>query len=135
MEKLFMDALATGIEARVNAIDWHTVEEELDQFGCATVAHLLTPTECDALKALYSHDELYRSRVVMARHGFGRGEYKYYGYPLPEVIGNLRDVVYPHRSRSRIDGTRSCVSTRVIRRTMPNSSIDAMRPGSCGQRR
>jgi len=48
------------------------------------------------LTTLYSHDELYRSRVVMARHGFGRGEYKYYGYPLPEVIGNLRDVVYPH---------------------------------------
>jgi uncharacterized protein len=96
MEKPFMDTLATGMEARVNAIDWHTVEEELDQFGCATVAHLLTSAECDALKALYSHDELYRSRVVMARHGFGRGEYKYYGYPLPEVIGNLRDVVYPH---------------------------------------
>jgi hypothetical protein len=96
MEKPFMDVLATDIEARVNTIDWHTVEEELDQFGCATVAHLLTPAECDALKALYSHNELYRSRVVMARHGFGRGEYKYYGYPLPEVIGNLRDTVYPH---------------------------------------
>jgi hypothetical protein len=96
MEKPFMDVLATDIEARVNTIDWHKVEEELDQFGCATVAHLLAPAECDALKALYSHDELYRSRVVMARHGFGRGEYKYYGYPLPEVIGNLREVVYPH---------------------------------------
>jgi hypothetical protein len=96
MEKPLMDALATNIEARVNAIDWHAVQEELDDFGCATVERLLTPAECDALKALYVRDELYRSRVVMARHGFGRGEYKYYAYPLPEVIGTLREAVYPH---------------------------------------
>jgi hypothetical protein len=96
MEKLPMDALVTNIEARVNAIDWHAVQEELDDFGCATVERLLTPAECDALKALYVRDELYRSRVVMARHGFGRGEYKYYAYPLPEVIGTLREAVYPH---------------------------------------
>ena len=91
-----MDALATNIEARVNAVDWHAVQEELDGFGCATIANLLTPAECDALKAQYASGELYRSRVVMARHGFGRGEYKYYAYPLPEMIGSLRNAVYPH---------------------------------------
>jgi uncharacterized protein len=91
-----MDVLATDIGARVNAIDWHKVEEDLDRFGCATVAQLLTPAQCNALSALYSSDELYRSRVVMARHGFGRGEYKYYGYPLPEMIGTLRETVYPN---------------------------------------
>jgi hypothetical protein len=91
-----MDALATNIEARVNAVDWHAAQEELDGFGCATVARLLTPAECDALKAQYASGELYRSRVVMARHGFGRGEYKYYAYPLPEMIGSLRNAVYPH---------------------------------------
>jgi hypothetical protein len=91
-----MDVLATDIGARVNAINWHKVEEDLDGFGCATVAQLLTPGECDALRTLYSRDELYRSRVVMARHGFGRGEYKYYGYPLPEMIGTLREAVYPN---------------------------------------
>ncbi len=91
-----MDVLATDIGARVNAINWQKVEEDLDGFGCATVAQLLTPAECNALKALYSRDELYRSRVVMARHGFGRGEYKYYGYPLPEMIGRLRETVYPN---------------------------------------
>jgi uncharacterized protein len=91
-----MDVLATDIGTRVNAINWHKVEEDLDKFGCATVAQLLTPAECDALTALYSRDELYRSRVVMARHGFGRGEYKYYGYPLPEVIRSLRETVYPN---------------------------------------
>ncbi len=68
-----MDALATNIETRVNAIDWHAVEEELDGFGCATIEHLLTPAECDALSALYARDALYRNRVVMARHGFGHG--------------------------------------------------------------
>jgi hypothetical protein len=91
-----MDALATNIEARVNAVDWHAAQEELDGFGCATIANLLTPAECDALKAQYASGELYRSRVVMARHGFGRGEYKYYAYPLPEMIGSLRNAVYPH---------------------------------------
>jgi hypothetical protein len=91
-----MDVLATDLYARVNAVDWPKVEEDLDRFGCATLAQLLTPAECDALSALYSRDELYRSRVVMARHGFGRGEYKYYGYPLPEVIGTLREAVYPN---------------------------------------
>jgi uncharacterized protein len=91
-----MDVLATDIGARVNAINWQKVEEDLDVFGCATVAQLLTPVECNALKALYSRDELYRSRVVMARHGFGRGEYKYYGYPLPEMIRSLRETVYPN---------------------------------------
>jgi uncharacterized protein len=91
-----MDVLATDIGTRVNAINWHKVEENLDKFGCATVAQLLTPAECDALTALYSREELYRSRVVMARHGFGRGEYKYYGYPLPEMIRSLRETVYPN---------------------------------------
>lgn len=91
-----MDALATNIEARVNAVDWHAVQEELDGFGCATIASLLTPAECDALRADYANNSLYRSRVVMARHGFGRGEYKYYAYPLPGIIGGLRRVVYPH---------------------------------------
>jgi hypothetical protein len=90
------ESLGTGIGARVKAIAWHEVEEELDRQGCATIAGLLTPGECEALRALYARDELYRSRVVMARHGFGQGEYKYYAYPLPEGIGELRDRIYPH---------------------------------------
>jgi hypothetical protein len=72
------------------------VEEELDAYGCATVPGLVTTEECDALTALYPRDDLYRSRVVMARHGFGRGEYKYFAYPLPDIVGGLRTAVYPH---------------------------------------
>ncbi|MGA7814212.1 2OG-Fe(II) oxygenase [Caballeronia sp.] len=91
-----MDIQTTDMNARVSAINWHFVEEQLDRYGCATVSDLLTPRECDALVTRYSSDALYRSRVVMARHGFGRGEYKYYAYPLPELISTIRREVYPH---------------------------------------
>ncbi len=91
-----MDLLNTDLATRVDTIDWRRLEDDLNQFGCATVDQLLTAGECDALSALYAQDALYRSRVVMARHGFGRGEYKYYRYPLPEIIGTLRETVYPH---------------------------------------
>ena len=91
-----MDLLNTDITARVNAIDWDKIEDDLNAYGCATVQQLLTTVECNALSALYAQEDLYRSRVVMARHGFGRGEYKYYCYPLPEIIGMLRETVYPH---------------------------------------
>jgi hypothetical protein len=91
-------AIATpqSIEQRVDAIDWTHASAELDAHGCATLAGLLSAEACDALSALYPRDDLYRSRVVMARHGFGRGEYKYFDYPLPDVVGALRTAVYPH---------------------------------------
>jgi uncharacterized protein len=91
-----MDRLNTDIAGRVNATDWHRIEDDLNRYGCASVDQLLTAAECDALSSRYAQDDLYRSRVVMGRHGFGRGEYKYYGYPLPEMIGTLRETVYPH---------------------------------------
>jgi hypothetical protein len=81
---------------RVSAIDWEQVSHDLDSQGSAMVAGLLSPVECDTLAALYEQDELFRSRVVMARHGFGRGEYKYFRYPLPEIIAELRTVLYPY---------------------------------------
>jgi hypothetical protein len=87
--------LRMGFAARIDAIAWSNVEDELDRHGCATIAGLLTPDECAELRALYAKEELYRSRVVMARHGFGQGEYKYYAYPLPEPIDKLRSRIYP----------------------------------------
>lgn len=60
------------------------------------VEHLLSPAECETAAALYSRDEIFRSRVVMERHGFGRGEYKYFSYPLPDLIMCIRTGVYPH---------------------------------------
>src|ERR1700719_1574961 len=80
--------------AHVSALDWHSISEELDDQGSAVLASLLTPDECQGLADLYPDDALFRSRVVMARHGFGRGEYKYFRYPLPDIIADLRDVLY-----------------------------------------
>ncbi|AXW05066.1 proline hydroxylase [Ralstonia solanacearum] len=83
------------IGAPVDTFDWRAVEDALNDAGNALLPSLLTPGACDALAALYPRDSLYRSRVVMARHGFGRGEYKYFAYPLPGLIEHLRTQLYP----------------------------------------
>jgi hypothetical protein len=77
------------------AIDWQRISQELDANGSAVIERLLAPRECASLAALYADEARFRSRVVMARHGFGRGEYKYFSYPLPEPIGGLRAALYP----------------------------------------
>jgi len=82
------------IAARVDAIDWAQATRELDAQGCAVLKGLLSPDECRALAALYPDDSHFRSRIVMGRHGFGRGEYKYFAYPLPPVIAGLRPALY-----------------------------------------
>ncbi|WP_375744049.1 2OG-Fe(II) oxygenase [Corallococcus interemptor] len=76
--------------------DWEETGRELDARGCAVLEQLLTPDECEALALLYDLDDAFRSRVVMARHGFGRGEYKYFDHPLPELVTKLRTALYPH---------------------------------------
>jgi uncharacterized protein len=76
-------------------IDWAKAATELDAHGCAIVGSLLSSKECSAIAALYASDAPFRSRIVMARHGFGRGEYKYFAYPLPETIAALRSSLYP----------------------------------------
>jgi len=83
------------IASRVAALDWNCTATQLDSFGCATTGPLLSPDECTALSSRYDEDLLYRSRVIMARHGFGRGEYKYFVYPPPETIAALRTALYP----------------------------------------
>jgi uncharacterized protein len=82
------------LEERVSAVEWEAVFQDLDSSGSAVLADLLAPDECRALAGLYSEDHIFRSRVVMARHGFGRGEYKYFQYPLPEPIDRLRTSLY-----------------------------------------
>jgi hypothetical protein len=81
---------------RVQRLDWPRVSQDLDAQGCAMIGGLLTPEECDALAGLYAAEGLFRRRVVMSRHGFGRGEYKYFSYPLPGMIAGLRASIYPH---------------------------------------
>src|SRR5690349_19494016 len=80
----------------LEAYDWRRVASDLDDQGNAVIEHLLQPSECRALAALYPDDSRFRSRVVMSRHGFGRGEYKYFSYPLPDTIRKLRASLYPH---------------------------------------
>jgi uncharacterized protein len=80
--------------ARVDAIDWAQATKELDSQGSAVLKGLLSPEECRALAALYPDDGHFRSKVVMGRHGFGRGEYQYFAYPLPPVIAELRPALY-----------------------------------------
>jgi hypothetical protein len=79
---------------RVAEFDWRDLSAQLDARGGAVVGQLLTPHECRALAALYSEDRLFRGRVVMARHGFGSGEYRYFAYPLPAEIAALRGAFY-----------------------------------------
>jgi hypothetical protein len=78
----------------LSRIDWKRVGADLDAHGCAVIERLVSGTECDALAALYPVEARFRSRVVMARHGFGRGEYKYFSYPLPDVVQRLRQGLY-----------------------------------------
>ena len=79
---------------RINEFNWEGISQELDLQGNSVLEGILSPDECRTLAALYPVDGLFRSHVVMARHGFGRGEYKYFNYPLPEIIAELRKALY-----------------------------------------
>lgn len=81
--------------AQAATLDWDRITASLDANGHALVTALLSAEECRALQALYSEDARFRSRVVMARHGYGRGEYRYFAYPLPDPVGALRASLYP----------------------------------------
>ncbi|WP_211115233.1 2OG-Fe(II) oxygenase [Nitrospirillum amazonense] len=74
--------------------DWAILSEELDAYGCAVLPGLLTPEVCGDLSSLYARDQGFRSRVIMGRHGFGMGEYKYWAYPLPAPVQALRTGLY-----------------------------------------
>ena len=89
-------AEAPDAGARTAAVDWAAVAAGLDGQGWAVIPHLLEPAECRDLAGLYAAAGRFRSTVVMARHGFGRGEYKYFAYPLPDLVAGLRGALYPH---------------------------------------
>ena len=80
---------------RLDRLDGPLLEQRLDQDGCAVIASLLSHKACDRISALYGQTEPFRSQVIMARHGFGRGEYKYFDYPLPPLVARLRSALYP----------------------------------------
>ena len=88
-------ALAETSASGIKTLDWTRIGDDLAAHGCAVTGPLLSEQQCAALAALYAQEESFRSRVIMARHGFGRGEYKYFAYPLPELVANLRTALYP----------------------------------------
>jgi len=81
---------------RVGELDWGRISQELDEYGNAVLPGILTSEECGLLAAFYTDDKHFRSRVVMERYSFGRGEYKYFRYPLPAIISDLRTALYSH---------------------------------------
>jgi hypothetical protein len=83
-----------AVDRRIRELDWTGIAEALDTSGFACVAAVVNAEECDALAALYPQDGLFRSRVVMSRHGFGSGEYKYFDYPLPRTVATIREAAY-----------------------------------------
>lgn len=85
----------TSLASRIDSLDWSSLVERLDSQGFATTGPLLYEEECLALTALYDDPAPFRNRVVMARHGFGQGEYRYFSYPLPAAVQTLRERIYP----------------------------------------
>jgi len=83
------------VAGRLQGVDWAAAARDLDAYGCAILPGILTRDECTALAEGYETDQNFRSSVVMARHGFGRGEYKYFAYPLPPLVAELRAAMYP----------------------------------------
>src|SRR5215471_19573019 len=90
------NATADSVVARIAALDWTSIAGTLNAYGCAVIGPLLAEEACASLAEGYSTDSLFRSRVIMARHGFGKGEYKYFSYPLPPLVQALRTAAYPH---------------------------------------
>ena len=90
-----MTITETTCEERVNACAWTELESDLDAHGCAILRGLLDDEECRTIASTYANPAMFRSRIVMARHGFGRGEYQYFAYPLPALIAGLRQALYP----------------------------------------
>lgn len=95
--RIFSETRPTVAE-RIAAVDWQRMAAGLDAHGCAVMSAILSVEECVILKENYAAENLFRSRVVMERHGFGRGEYKYFAYPLPKLIEGLRTTLYPQLS-------------------------------------
>jgi uncharacterized protein len=87
---------AKDLLQRIEALDWNQISQDLDSHGNAIIENLISSNDCDALVNLYPEYSIFRSRVVMEQHEFGQGEYKYFRYPLPDIVSSLRTAIYPH---------------------------------------
>ncbi|MEJ5082909.1 MULTISPECIES: 2OG-Fe(II) oxygenase [unclassified Ochrobactrum] len=82
------------MKEKLASYDWQKIADELDQFGAATLEQLYSQDQCSEISGLYNASDAFRSTISMARHGFGRGEYKYFAYPLPKIISESRKELY-----------------------------------------
>ncbi len=92
----YITAMTSLIETRVAALDWKAIGAALNAEGWARIPAMLTSAECRDAAALFTASEGFRSHVIMQRHGYGQGEYRYFAYPLPPLVSALRDTLYPH---------------------------------------
>lgn len=114
----------------INSRKWTTIQNELDMFGTAVLGALLSAEQCTSLIQGYDDDEIYRSRIVMAQHGFGKGEYKYFNYPLPKLIAELRKSLYPPlagianrwNEQMGVDAS-TCVTRPTTNRTSQSATV------------
>ena len=91
-----MSAANRTVKMRFSQYDWNALSAEINGYGCAVIEKLLSPEECRQIAGLYPEEGHFRSHIHMARHGFGKGEYRYFKYPLPDLIDGLRTALYPH---------------------------------------
>jgi hypothetical protein len=95
-DRAVVEIAPADVRTRLASADWEKITRDLDTRGSAVIERVLSPAQCRAIAAMYEADERFRSKVVMERHGFGRGEYKYFNYPLPPLVDDLRTSLYPH---------------------------------------
>ena len=89
----------SDLDHRIETLDWRNIAAQLEADGYAVIESLLSASDCESLAAIYSEDAKFRSHIIMARHGYGRGSYKYFAYPLPERVARLRTLLYPGLAR------------------------------------
>lgn len=88
-----------SIIEHLQAKNWNEITEQINGSGFVIVKDVMSPTQCESLVALYDAENIYRKTVVMERYRFGMGEYKYFNYPLPQLITDIRQTVYPHLAK------------------------------------
>jgi hypothetical protein len=120
----------TDAVSRIEKLDWQQITKELNEQGNAMLMGVLTPEECGALAGLYQDESGFRSRVVMARHGFGRGEYKYFNYPLPGIVQVCAACFIANWLPLPLNGTRQWESKSGILGTTSTSFSAATMPDS-----
>ena len=126
------EPVVKSAEQRLASYDWSAFSDEMNNFGCAILKGVLTPDECRDLAALYPQEQHFRSHIHMARHGFGKGEYRYFKYPLPELLGGLRTALWPKLA----DVANSWNERMAIDQRYPEAHADFLRQcHEAGQKR